>query len=239
VDESNVPVAGASIVFNYNQYRPPNSFGTNAVSNQNGGFFLSGVEGITLSVQVYKNGYYTLRSNPYQFVYLAPPASEPFHPDFGNPVVFHLRKKGQGVNLIASEFDVPTPLDGTPISVDLLNRQVVQNGQIEISQVKPDHEHWRQAKEWKFQMTIPNGGFVGENDEFPFEAPESGYQPTVEFDFKQGDPNWTANLKTNFYIKLGNPPLYGRLNLATFVDSSDARLTYSINPDGSKNLESK
>jgi len=43
-------------------------------------------------------------------------------------------------------------------------------------------------------MDIPDGGFVEENDEFPFEAPESGYQSIVDFAFQQGQPNWTTDI---------------------------------------------
>ena len=59
-------------------------------------------------------------------------------------------------------------------------------------------------------MVVPNGnpdgGLVEESDEFPFEAPESGYQPVMQFDFQQGQTNWATMLKKDFYIKLGNPP---------------------------------
>jgi hypothetical protein len=245
LDESNSPIAGADVSFGYNQYNPANSSTSQAVSDQNGCFSLSGVKGIDLEVRVYKNGYYPLGSNPYHFVYLAPPASEPFHPDAGNPVVFRLRKKGPGVNLITSNYgvhrdlDVSAPLDGTPVRVDLLNRQVAQNGQIEISQVKPDPKNWKEATEWKLQITIPDGGFVSQADEFPFEAPDTGYQSTIQFDFKQGDSDWTTSLSTNFYIEFGNPPVYGRLTVEDGLTYGPVTLNYAINPDGSRNLEPK
>jgi len=88
-------------------------------------------------------------------------------------------------------------------------------------------------------MEIPDGGFVGHNDEFPFEAPESGYQPAVEFAFQQGQTEWRTDLKTNYYIKFGNPPKYGRIELDTSIMMAGARLIYAINPDGSRYLEPK
>jgi hypothetical protein len=87
-------------------------------------------------------------------------------------------------------------------------------------------------------MQASDGGFVEENDEFPFEAPESGYQPTVQFDFQKGQPGWTWDLQKDYYIKFGNPPRYGYLHLETSIGSG-IRLTYAINPDGSRNLEPK
>ena len=78
-----------------------------------------------------------------------------------------------------------------------------------------------------------------DGDEFPFEAPEEGYRPKVEFDFQQGQLDWTINLKKDYYIKFGNPPQYGRLHLETAIDTDGTRLTYAINPTGSRNLEPK
>ena len=88
-------------------------------------------------------------------------------------------------------------------------------------------------------MEIPDGGFVEEKDEFPFEAPESGYQPVMEFNFQQGQADWIENLKKDYYIKFGNPPRYGRLHFDTSISKEGVRLTYAINPNGSRNLEPK
>lgn len=87
-------------------------------------------------------------------------------------------------------------------------------------------------------MEIPDGGFVEENEEFPFEAPENGYQPVMEFNFQQGQTNWTIHLKDDYYIKFGNPARYGWLHLDTSINSG-VRLKYAINPTGSRNLEPK
>jgi hypothetical protein len=158
--------------------------------------------------------------------------------------VFHLRKKGPGVDLITSKsgftpwFDVHVPNDGTPIKADLLNRGTSDNGQIEFSNIKPEYLQAKQATEWSFKMEIPNGGFIEENDEFPFDAPEDGYQPVVQFDFQKGQPNWTWNLQKDYYIKFGNPPRYGYFHLETSIGAG-VRLTYVINPDGSRYLEPK
>jgi len=155
-----------------------------------------------------------------------------------------LRKKGVGVDLITSHygmkdyFGIPAALDGTPVQVDLLERKTGQ-GQMTISQIKPELKNWKQATNWVFKMEIPDGGFIGENDEFPFEAPAEGYQPTIEFDFQQDQPDWTTDIRTNYYIKFGNPPHYGWLKLDTSIMMEGARLTYAINPDGSRNLEPK
>jgi hypothetical protein len=55
----------------------------------------------------------------------------------------------------------------------------VKDGPLEVSQIKPEPKLWKQAAEWSARMTIADGGFVKYHDEFPFEAPETGYQSTV------------------------------------------------------------
>jgi len=167
-----------------------------------------------------------------------------FTPDAANPVLFHMRKRGPGADLITSQYGVKdylgvsAPLDGTSVQVDLLERKTGQ-GEMKISQTKPAYENWKQATEWAFHMEIPGGGFVECNDEFPFEAPETGYKPAVAFNFQAGETNWMTNLSKDYYIKFGNPARYGRLHLETSIMMSGARFTYAINPGGSRYLEPK
>jgi hypothetical protein len=97
---------------------------------------------------------------------------------------------------------------------------------------------WKKATEWSFEMSIPTGGFVEYHDEeFPFEAPEGGYQPAIKYDFQKGQTNWATDISKDFYFRFGNPPVFGRLHLETTIGNSAVRLTYAINPDGSRNLE--
>jgi hypothetical protein len=245
--EDNAPVGAANITFVWSHlFMPETTYSTNTLSDADGNFSIKGILGADLDVSVCKDGYFPVKSaNPTRFSYSENFGATPFRPDPNNPVVFHLRKKGKGVELITSQngmkpyLSVAAPLDGSPVFADLLNRKVGQTGQIEINQVKPDYQRWKQANGWQFGMTIPDGGFIEQSDEFPFEAPASGYQPTIQFAFQQGQTNWAINLNKDYYIKFGNPPLFGRLHLETSIDMSGARLTYAINPDGSRNLESQ
>ena len=175
----------------------------------------------------------------------ANPADGLFTPDANNPVVFHLRKKGSGTDLVTSQygvksyFGVTVPLDETPVYVDLFERKTGASGQMKVSQKKPPANEWKEATEWFFRMEIPDGGFVEQNDEFPFEAPENGYESVIEFQFRKGEANWAEGIKKDYYIKFGNPPRYGLLNLKTLIEMEGARFTYAINPDGSRYLEPK
>lgn len=241
VDESNQPVADADAHFSWTDLSVNGTSEANAESDANGMFSLIDRTGKRLSVTVSKSGYYSRSSARGSYEY-ANPADGLFTPDQSNPVVFHLRKKGVSVDLITSQFGmnstfpISIPRDGTPVNLDVMRRQVGGNGQIQISEMKPEYSDWKKATEWSFKMEIPDGGFMKESDEFPFEAPEKGYQPTVEFKF-QKDVNWTENLQKDYYIKFGTPARYGRLHIQTGISMGGAILTYAINPDGSRNLE--
>jgi len=194
IDESGAVVASANVHCEWNDISVKGTSDADLISDSNGFFSLKDRRGKRLYVDVSKNGYYSsadARSATFEY---ANPADGLFTPDPNRPVVFHLRKKGVGVDLISSEygvkphFGITVPLDGTPVQADLLERKIGQ-GELTLSQVKPDYKHWKQATNWLFCMNLPSGGFVVQNDEFPFTAPEAGYQPVLEFNFHQGQPD--------------------------------------------------
>ena len=241
VDENTQAVAGASVHFGLRTTSSADgTLQVNDASATDGSFSLAKGTGSHLHVDVWKTGYYNMGSqNQTEFDDTTGGNSSK-----ENPVLFHLRKKGEGVNLITSQYGMTpdflfsTPLDGTPVRVDFFNRKLSGEGQMEISAVKPDRLKQERTSEWSFKMSIPDGGFIEEADEFPFEAPESGYQPTIEFHFKAGDTNWTDTIHKSYYIAFGQSRKYGRLDLDTQMYWG-TRLTYTINPDGSRYLEPK
>ena len=245
VDESNAVVVGANVHFTWNDISEKGTSDADTRSDGNGLFSLTEQKGKRLYVTVSKDGYYSGGNSRGSAFEYANPADGLFKPDAGNPVVFHLQKKGVGVDLITSQygmspdFAIHIPRDGTPIKVDFLQRKTGDIGQMQITEIKPEFKNWKQATNWLFRIEIPDGGFVEESDEFPFEAPAEGYQSVLEFNFQKDQPNWTEDLKKDYYIKFGNPPRYGRLNLNTSISMGGAILTYAINPDGSRNLEPK
>ncbi len=245
VDENNQLVANANVHFIWTDLSKTGTSEADTKSDSAGLFSLLGKKGKRLCLKASKDGYYTTidaRVPSYEY---ANPADNLFTPDPNNPVILHLRKKGVGVDLIISQygvspdFPIHIPRDGTPIRVDFIKRKTGDNGQMQITENKPEYKNWQQASSWSFRIEIPDGGFIEENDEFPFEAPETGYQPVVKFRFQQGQADWTENLQKNYYIKFGNPPLYGHLQLQTGISYGGAFLTYAINPTGSRNLEPK
>lgn len=240
VDENQEPVVGASIHFGLRTTTAlDGTSNVNTISAEDGEFSLAKGTGSHLHVDVWKANYYTVgSSNQVEFDTTGGSTKD-------SPVLFYLKKKGEGVDLITSQygvrssFDAKMPRDGTPVRVDLLNRRISGDGQIQLSQVKPPYASWKKATAWSFQIEIPDGGFVDQNEEFPFEAPASGYKSKITFDFKASQPDWKTSLKKSYYIVFGNPPRFGRIDFETDIMGGGATITYVINPDGSRNLEPK
>lgn len=245
LDESAVPVPGAYVHFSWTDTSPKGQSQSDTRSDTNGLFVLRGVTGRLLSVGVSKPGYYTSKRGKTSFDYSPNFSVDVHHPDPSNPVVFRLRQKGPGTALITSQYgmspelEITVPLNGTRVLVDLLERKAGSGGQLEISQTKPEYLQAKEGEAWAFQVAIPSGGFVEQNDEFSFEAPETGYQPVVAFQFNKGETNWARALKKSYYVTFGQPPRYGWLAVETAIGWGGARLQYAINPDGTRYLEPK
>ena len=233
---------GVRASFDWTEGSPTKKGHKDTISDVAGSFELEGVTDWNLHFSLEKEGYYvSQRDTQFYFQFTL----ESGQPDPNNPAIFHLHKKGPGTELVTSQYGVKRTLgvqaaiDGTPVHVDPLTRRVGQSGPLEISQVKPNPAQWKNASEWTFRLAIPDGGFVEHNDEFPFEAPVSGYQPLIEFHFKKGVSNWTDMLRKQYYIAFGQPRKYGRIVIETSIELGGARLEYAINPDGSRYLEPK
>ena len=241
IDQSNSPVADASIHFVWTDLSVTGTSEADTKSDGNGFFSLTDKHGKRLSVSIDKSGYYGARAS---FEY-ANPADGLFKPDPNNPYIFHLRKKGPGADLIMSQNGMSTfitirpPTNGAPVFFDLLNPKVTDNGQLKIEGWKELKNHTTGQNDWGLRLTVSDGGLIEENDEFPFEAPEEGYQSVIEWHFTNGSPDWQGGINKRFYIKFGNPPRYGRITVQTGAFRPAVDLEYAINPDGSRYLEPK
>jgi hypothetical protein len=239
LDQSNQPIQNVKAHLVWTDTSTTGSSESDRFSDTKGQFNLVGVTGKLLQVWLSKEGYYVPKTNQIDFDY-----SEGFLSFPDNPVAFRLVKKGDGADLITSAYgvfrtlDFSAPRDGIPIRVDFFGRKTGAAGQMEVRQVKPTYETLKTSSGWSYWLAILDGGFVEHNDEFPFSAPESGYQPVVEFNFRKGEPNWMTSIEKNYYISFGNPRKYGRIRVETSMTTGTI-LEYAINPDGSRNLEPK
>jgi len=245
VDENARPISGFKAHLEWSGILVPGREQADVISDAAGRFWLTNAFGAHLALSLEDSNYYSSARNrnngTFQYV---ESVREAFKPDPSQPVIFYFHKKGTGArSLITSQygvyddFSVKAPLDGTPLKVNLLQRKT-GTGPLEISQVKPEYAKSRTATNWSLTMRIPGGGFVsGGDEEFPFHPPESGYRPEVQFNLDKGGTNWAADIRKEYYIRFGDPPLYGRLRVDTGISSDSVRLSYTVNPDGERNLE--
>jgi hypothetical protein len=154
--------------------------------------------------------------------------------------VFHLRKRGDGEVLRTGEIRAAIPANGLSVRFDLLNGgRVSPDGQLEIAAVTNTAQYPPRVFDWRGSVAVPAGGLQEHNDEFPFEAPNGGYRPRVEFNMPASAPDWKGMIVQSYFIQFGSPPRYGRIQLRLHGDSQKVSVVYAVNPSFSRNLESQ
>jgi hypothetical protein len=128
--------------------------------------------------------------------------------------------------------------DGTPVELDLLKGTQVPagSGQLKL-------EFWRDISnknartfDWKLQLSTPQGGLAETREEFAFQAPESGYQPSIVIDMPATNQNWQGEVRSKYYIRLPDGK-YGRIDFYLLPFNGVFTVQSAINPTGSQNLE--
>ena len=129
--------------------------------------------------------------------------------------------------------------DGKPTEVSLRDGRLALSGQGDFKvefQAGPPLDQFPSRISWQCRVTVSGGGLMETSEEFPFLAPENGYQ---EFDqWSITSTNWTESLDKQFYVKLrdGN---FGRVKLRVIGVPKRAyfRMESFLNPSSSRNLE--
>ena len=239
VDERMLPVGGAKIQFQWSDISENGASDSETLSDSSGRFELVGKTGNGVTIRVSKDGYYTPRgTDARSFENTKFWDANYYEPNPSNPVLFHLVRKGEGEMLIHGEVSQKLPPDGTPVRFDLLHKgQVSTDGQLEIAAVTNTNMNPPRFFDWRATVTVPEGGLMEINTEFPFEAPAIGYQKGVEFDMPAGVPGWRQQITKSYFIQFGTPPKYGRIRVRIRGSSQIIGIEYWVNPSGSRNLE--
>jgi hypothetical protein len=237
VDENSNAVAGATVSFHWVEVLDETGNRTSTTeSDAEGLFSLHGARGPSLSVSVSKEGYYPRRGGA-QYGVLA---NSDFSPDPQNPVIFLLRKKGKPESLIALSRSYRIPRDGTPVSIDLVTGATAtgESGNFVVRCWTDDQgKRSGQKYDWHCLITVPGGGMVPTDEEFPFLAPENGYVLTNEIAMPADRTNWTSQVDLKFYFRLADGR-YGRMKFSMIAGGQHFCMIDSIlNPSGSQNLE--
>lgn len=239
VDQSNNPVADATITFDCNDLSEKGTSFYERKSDVNGMFSLTGIRGEGITVHVSRKGYYTSKNDRDNFEY-GQGGRYQFAPNLGNPVVFHLRKKGVGADLVGMKQNYRVARDGTPLGIDLATGKATTGGSGDfVVQCWTDDQGKTsgQKYDWHCVVTVPGGGVVPTDEEFPFQAPENGYVPTNGIAMPADGTNWTSDVDLKFYYRLADGR-YGRMTFSMIAGGQHFCMIDSVlNPSGSRNLE--
>jgi hypothetical protein len=238
IDERERPVAGARIEAQWSDLSAGGATRTETLSDQDGYFAITGKTGRGITIRVSKLGYDTPKLQRSSFDYAAFWESNYHEAKAGSAVLFHLRKRNEGAPLLMGEVRSTNPANGAPVRFDLLEDGRVSNkGQLEIAAITNAEKYPPKVSDWSAKLSVLAGGLIESKSEFPFEAPEAGYQSSVEFNMRMGAPDWKRTVEKAFYVRFGSPPKYGHIKVRINGSSQIVVVNYSVNPTGSRNLE--
>lgn len=248
VDQNRIPIQGADIRIVAND--KPWTSGTtyHKTSDAEGLFSVTGIHGLTISVEASKEGYKRVsphedRTGSYRGFAYGLDQGEGIHtPVPDAPVVFVLHKPGHLEPLVVlGDRRVIVPKDGTAVRLPL--ELTSPNGPhfIEVQCWTDDGNRDEERHfDWRFKITVPNGGLVERKDDFAFEAPAEGYQASGEINMPKSLKGraWADTIDRHFFIHF-NDDSFARvhLNMGAF---GAHYVVYSscLNPKpGSRNLE--
>lgn len=228
VDEAGRPVAGATAELLWTDMSPEGSSKTNLFSGADGQFSITGIRGKHLGIDIFKEGYYRALSKGRSSFEYAGFWEPTYHqPDPDNPVVFHLRKKGEAEPLAVGEGKV---LVG--VGKGAVIPWPGDSGVVRVAVTEND----KASRKWAAQLSVDGGGVLPALEEFPFLAPESGYQPSILIDQDSPKPpGWQGQHGGRFYVKTG--AAYALLEIQQLLTKKTMYYEVRLNPSGSRNLE--
>lgn len=201
-------------------------------SDGTGLFSVTGISGKHMTVQVTKDGYLRETSkgrSAFEFAGFWEPTY--YEPDLSNPVIFYLRKNGEPAPLVSSEGKFVVTL-GTPSPIPM-PQSTEAASPIKVTLFESDAK----TRKWRAHISVEDGGIVPALEEFPFEAPEEGYQSSLDLNQDSPQPPGWQDLDEGgwFYIKTRQG--YGLLKLWQIKGKKTLRYQVLLNPKGGTNLE--
>lgn len=239
VDENGDPIQGASV-----RYSVPSNLlqigrGTNEgpLTDANGLFSITGKTGAGITVIVSHPDFYNTDQSSRQFSYFR---SNDRNPSVSHPAVFVLRKKGVSEPLLKLKQVLRNvPKDGRSVQVGLAGESTGDIAFQAWTSPRAQDAANNAPFAWKVRVEVPDGGLVAYEDQFQFQAPESGYAPAIEYDMPASgiDGKWRDRLEQTYFVKLGNGN-YARMRFQMIAGGNHFAVVESYyNPTGSRNLE--
>ncbi len=243
VDETETPIPGARVHVSAND-KPFSEKGTKyeLTSDANGRFSIIGKPGASFYVEVSKEGYYTYAASKGSIDYAIkgdPQSRPPPSPDI--PAKFILRKKGEPAELIYFQRYCKVAKDGTPYEISFTTgkQTPLGEGDLRVEAWTYDQGVAPGARfDWKCRISVPGGGLIERTGALNFEAPESGYVPSAEYDRKSLEQGLPGGSLKHYFVKTREGK-YARIEFEMRAGGENFfTLRSYLNPSGSRNLES-
>ena len=210
------------------------------ITDTNGEFSVTGAQGLSISVDASKSGYYQTPCSRGQISYAQPSGNKEPLPTPDNPMIFKLRKMGETVPLVqVTERAIRVPHNGSRVGVSLSTGQKVAPDQGELTVecwVNDQSKDARGHYVWRCRLSVPNGGLIERTDQYAFEAPAEGYKPSVELGPSPG--KWSARNEKQYFAKLPDGR-YARIEfkIRTGADNYFVIASYLNPTPDNRNLE--
>ncbi|RYZ80140.1 MAG: carboxypeptidase regulatory-like domain-containing protein, partial [Proteobacteria bacterium] len=190
IDQFGDPVVDASVeIFVHSGYFTGKSArDALLITDNEGKFSISGLKGGNLGVSAMKDGYLRVPdlssvSSSASLSYTGGGGTGDRHAKPSNPVVLELIKIGSIEPMThVGKKRWKLPVDGTPRTIALDTEQGIGLHQIQFkftsdwNRLPNDNEINSKNFNWSFEIRVPQGGFVWDESDVQFEAPESGYR---------------------------------------------------------------
>lgn len=245
IDESGAPIAKANVSEEFGDSLVEQYTRISTVTDENGLFHAVG-NGVSVNIQVSKEGYAQLEQSGGTFAYCKETGHRDLrqYPDPNAPAVFILRKIGAIDPLIHIKKNFLFEKNGSPVFVNLETGKKPEEGNSVIkietwsSAASVIDSNSRTAFDWKCRITVPGGGLCLRKDALVFIAPAVGYQEFDEINMPASlGEKWNSQAERQYFVRLGSGK-FARINLRVIVGGEHFfNLSSHLNPSGSANLE--
>lgn len=236
IDEHDQPVPGTTVRISWNPLRGDTQV-VHLTTGLDGKFAFTGRKGRYVNVDVSKDGYDAVLGGRAQlpFNFAAPPGEKGYRSNLNQPEIFRLRKKGGNPALVHKDLRFVLPINGT-LKIPLLGGTAAGTGELEFTVEKSRKQS---PFAWTAKAKIQGGGFIKAEGQFPFEAPEEGYQEerTWSFPLNEQGKQRHIDFEETYFVAFGSPRKYGRIKLWPKADTEKLLMEYYFDPNGGRNLE--
>ena len=207
-----------------------------------GSFTLKGARGKILGVNILKEGYLYTKESSKSFEYAAF-FQENFHvPDLTQPVVFRLQKLMGAEPMLKYITNTEIAVRAETVLLNVETGKLGREGDLAFS-VSVGSNRGRYGPDYTLTIrTLGSASFAFSEEEFMFNAPESGYRQEVVFNKLSSDPNYSLTQSYRFYVKTRSGKyavVTGEITIREGLSEGKAGFHTIIyhNPSGSRNLE--